>query len=129
MRRQTSNPSRLAAVGLTLLAVANVAACMDGSNPTRELVTSISGGPRMAETPDFVQRSRPASLDYLPIGVDPPARPTPARTAEEIKAAEAEMEAVRARNEAAGAAAARLGGTPPPEPVILPRKPNSRTTR
>ena len=51
------------------------------------------------------------------------------------KAAEAELNALRARNEAAGAAAARLGGTPPPEPIKLPvirpqgpdRKTNSNT--
>lgn len=82
----------------------------------------------MAETPDFVARSRPDALDYMPIGDAQPGRQTPARTPEEIKAAEAEMDSLRARNEAAGAAAARLGGTPEPEPVILPRKPNSKKT-
>lgn len=83
----------------------------------------------MAEAPDFVAESRPGSLDYMPVGTAEPGPPTPARTAEEIKAAEAELDALRARNEAAGAAAARLGGTPPPQPVILPAKrPNSAKT-
>lgn len=76
----------------------------------------------MTEAPDFVARSRPKSLDYMPIGVAAGERPTKARTADEIKAAEAEMDALRARNEAAGAAAARLGGTPEPAPVNLPNK-------
>jgi len=81
----------------------------------------------MAETPEFVARSRRGSLDYMPIGAAQPERAKP-RTADEVKAAEAEMDALRARNEAAGAAAAGLGGTPAPEPVTLPKKPNSKTT-
>jgi hypothetical protein len=63
----------------------------------------------------------------MPIGTPVPDRPTPARTAEEIKAAEAEMDALRSRNEAAGAQAAELGKTPPPEPVRLPVNPPANT--
>jgi hypothetical protein len=56
----------------------------------------------------------------MPIGTAVDGRPTPARTPDEVKAAEAELDAVRSRNEAAGAAAAQLGGTPAPEPITLP---------
>jgi hypothetical protein len=115
-------PFRAAGIALTLVFVANVAACADGSNPTKELANSLGIGPKTAPSPDFVARSRPQSLDYMPIGVGAGERPTKARTAEEIKAAEAEMDALRARNEAAGAAAARLGGTPEPAPVNVQAK-------
>jgi hypothetical protein len=81
----------------------------------------------MAPTPDFVQRSRPADLQYMPIGAAVPERPTPARTADQIKAAEAELDALRARNEAAGAAAAEQGKTPPPQPVRLPANTSQQT--
>jgi hypothetical protein len=118
MLATSSLPFRAAAVALTMLALANVAACTDGSNPTKELANSLGFGPKVAESPEFVTRTRPKSLDYMPIGVAAQQRPTPARTADEIKAAEAEMDALRAQNEAAGAAAARLGGTPEPAPVI-----------
>ena len=129
MPTETSLPSRAAAIALTLLAVGNVAACTEGSNPTKELANSLGLGPKVAPSPDFVARSRPGSLDYMPVGVAAPQRPTAARTAEEIKAAEAEMDALRARNEAAGAAAARLGGTPEPAPVNPPnQKPAPKQT-
>ena len=129
MRIPTSLTSRAATVALTVLIVANVSACANGSNPVRDIAVSVGAGPKVADTPDFVASSRPGSLDYMPIANTQPERPTPARTPDEIKAAEAELDSVRARNEAAGAAASRLGGTPAPEPVILPnRKSNSRQT-
>jgi len=110
---------------LILSVAAGVGGC--NSNPVRDVATSLGAGPRSAPTPDFVARSRPANLDYMPIGTPVPDRPTPARTAEEIKAAEAEMDALRSRNEAAGAQAAELGKTPPPEPVRLPVNPPANT--
>lgn len=125
MRLTTLLTSRIAIAGFTALAVANVAACASGSNPTRDALASMGAGPKMAQTPDFVASSRPQSLDYMPIGTAQPGRAIAARTADEIKAAEAELDAMRARNEAAGAAAAQLGGTPAPEPVALPKKPKT----
>jgi hypothetical protein len=65
----------------------------------------------------------------MPSSASVPERPTPARTAEEIKAAEAEMDALRARNEAAGAQAAELGKTPPPEPVRPPANTSANTSQ
>ena len=122
-------PFRAAAIALTGLAVANVAACADGSNPTKELANSLGLGPKVTPPPDFVAKTRPQSLDYMPIGVPAQDRPTKARTADQIKAAEAEMDALRAQNEAAGAAAARLGETPDPKPVVAPdKKPAKKKT-
>ncbi|WP_199049345.1 hypothetical protein [Microvirga splendida] len=118
---------RCAALTLTLCTAVGLAGC--NSNPVRDVATSLGAGPRMAPTPDFVERSRPATLDYMPIGTSAPERATPARTAEEIKAAEAELDALRSRNEAAGAAAAELGNTPPPEPVRLPANSSANTSQ
>ena len=112
---------RAAAVGLTALFVANAAGCAEGSNPTRDLFAAVGAGPKTAAAPDFVAGSRPRRLDYMPVGTAQPGRETPAWTQEEIKAAEAELNAVRTRNEAAGKVAAELGGTPPPQPVPLPK--------
>ena len=51
----------------------------------------------------------------MPVGTVAIRRaPTKPRHAAEVKAAEAELDAVRERNEPRGAAARQLGGTPPP---------------
>lgn len=126
MRIKFPTVSRASALVLTVLVGVNVAACAGGSNPVRDIATSVGAGPTTAPTPDFVASSRPKSLDYMPIGASGEGRPTPARTPEEIKAAEAELDALRARNEAAGAAASRLGGTPPPEPLPVRRPQTTR---
>ena len=125
MRTKPLSIPRAAALALILCSVAGMAGC--NSTPVRDVATSLGAGPKVAPTPDFVARSRPANLDYMPIGTPVPERPTPARTAEEIKAAEAELNALRTRNEAAGAAAAELGKTPPPEPVRLPANTSQQT--
>ncbi|MBO1904906.1 hypothetical protein KHP60_08080 [Microvirga sp. 3-52] len=120
MRTKPLSIRRISVVGLTMLAAAGVSGCNGSFNPVRDVATAVGAGPEVAATPDFVARSRPANLEYMPIGTPTVERPTPARTADEIKAAEAELDALRSRNEAAGAAAAELGKTPPPEPVRLP---------
>ena len=96
-----------------------LSACSSG-NPAGEFVESSGLGPTMAPRPDFVTQSRPQSLDYMTIGTSDPGRATAPRTADEVKAAEAELDALRNRNLAAGTAAANLGGTPPPPPIATP---------
>ena len=125
MRTKPLSIPRFSAAAMILFATVTVAGC--NSNPVRDVAASVGAGPQMAPSPDFVARSRPASLDYMPITASVPERPTPARSAEEIKAAEAEMDALRAQNEAAGAQAAELGKTPPPEPVKLPANTSQQT--
>ena len=125
MRMKPLSIPRFSVAAMILFAVASVAGC--NSNPVRDVAASVGAGPQMAPTPDFVARSRPANLEYMPISASVPERPTPARTADEIKAAEAEMDALRARNEAAGAQAAELGKTPPPEPVRPPANTSQQT--
>lgn len=96
-----------------------LSAC-SSANPTGELLESTGLGPTVAPRADFVERSRPQSLDYMTIGTSDPGRATAPRTPAEVKAAEAELDAERARNLARGTDAANLGGTPPPPPVPTP---------
>jgi hypothetical protein len=108
---------RTSVKSFAIAAVAGLAACSGDANPVRDIATSVGAGPTMAKTPDFVRESRPANLDYLPVGTTAPARPSPAKTADEVKAAEAEMDALKARNESAAQAAIRAGSTPAPKPA------------
>ena len=129
MRIQIPTASRAPALVIAVLVAANVTACAGGSNPVRDIASAVGAGPQVAPTPDFVASSRPQKLEYMPIGTPVEERPTPARSPDEIKAAESELDALRARNESAGAAAARLGGTPPPEPIKLPVNTPQRTRK
>lgn len=72
-------------------------------------------GPDRRTAPEFVTQSRPADLDYVPVGRIPPARTTAAKPAPTVKATEAAMDAVRTGNEARGAAAREAGSTPAPQ--------------
>ena len=128
MRMTLLSIRRGSVIAFAMLAASGVAGCNGSFNPVRDVATSVGAGPQLATSPDFVTRSRPANLEYMPIGTPVPERPTPARTADQIKAAEAELDALRTQNEAAGAAAAELGKTPPPEPVRLPAN-TSQPTR
>jgi hypothetical protein len=127
MRTKPLSIRRIPAICLTMLAAAGLSGCNGSFNPVRDVATAVGAGPHAAATPDFVARSRPADLEYMPIGKPVVERPTPARTADEIKAAEAELDSLRSRNEAAGAAAAELGKTPPPEPIKLPANTSQQT--
>jgi hypothetical protein len=89
--------------------------CAGDTNPVRDvaLAAGITGGePKPA--PDFVTRTRPATLDYTPIGVSPPPRRLRAKGKDEVAGAEASMNELRTSNEARGAQARRAGATPAP---------------
>ena len=128
MRMTLLSIRRSFTIAFAMLAAFGVAGCNGSFNPVRDVATYLGAGPQSAATPDFVARTRPADLEYMPLGTPVAERPTPARSATEIKAAEAELDALRTQNEAAGAAAAELGKTPPPEPVRLPAN-TSQPTR
>ncbi|MGO4570909.1 hypothetical protein [Microvirga sp. 2TAF3] len=102
-----------------ILAASAVAGCSSG-NPTGDLLASSGLAPKTAPRPDFIASTRPQALDYIPIGTPQEGRPTAAKTVDEVKAAEAELDALRAQNQSKGEAAAQLGGTPAPQPVMLP---------
>ena len=127
MRMTLLSIRRGSVIVLAMLAASSVAGCNGSFNPVRDVAAAVGAGPQLATSPDFVTRSRPADLEYMPIGTPVPDRPTPARSADQIKAAEAELDALRTQNEAAGAAAAELGKTPPPEPVRLPANTSQQT--
>src|SRR5687768_7991520 len=81
----------LAAAGLAALS-----GCMADANPVRDAAVAVGFGAKVTPAPEFVARTRPAELDYIPVGTAVAGRPTAARTAAEVKAAEAELDAVRA---------------------------------
>ncbi|HEY8382545.1 MAG TPA: hypothetical protein VIL09_10385 [Microvirga sp.] len=111
---------------LVLLAPLALTACAGDTNPVRDVLVSVGAGAQPTAAPEFVQQSRPATLDYMPVGTRAPDRDTAARSAAEVKATEAELDAIRTRNEAAARAAEAAGATPPPEPATV-RRPAARS--
>jgi hypothetical protein len=95
------------AVLATAVATA-LAGCMSDANPVRDQLNAVGIGPKAVTAPDFVAGSRPATLDYVPVGSSAPPRPR-AKTAGEVKALEAELEAARGRNAARGGVRAASG--------------------
>lgn len=87
-----------------------LAACATGSNPVRDVVAGAGFGPKIRPAPDFIAHSRRPDLDYLPVGRPADAPSPQGKREDEVRAAEAEMEALRARNEARGAEARRSAG-------------------
>lgn len=108
------NARRLARAG-ALAALAGLAACSGDFNPVRDAAVYTGVGPERKAGPDFVAQSRPADLDYVPVGRLPPPRATLAKPAPAVKVYETQMDAVRAANEARAAAARQAGSTPPPQ--------------
>ncbi|MBN9447025.1 MAG: hypothetical protein J0I67_08930 [Bosea sp.] len=69
-----------------------------------------------AEPKPFVLETRPQDPKYVPVG-SAVTRDAKRKTVEEFKKLEAELEAKRISNEAAGVQAQSLGKTPPPAPA------------
>jgi hypothetical protein len=97
-----------------------LAGCSGDLNPVRDAFVATGIGGKARQAPDFVIQSRPETVDYVPVGVSAPARPIRAKTAAETKAAEQELDSVRAANEARAAEARVVGATPPPAPSPVP---------
>lgn len=118
--------SRLAAPRLVLIALlsAGLGACAGDVNPVRDAFVGAGVGATVPKRPDFVEASRPASVDYLPVGVSAPPRSTRPRTPDEVKAMEAELAAARAAQDARAEEARRAASTPPPAPVRVPAATN-----
>jgi hypothetical protein len=87
-----------------------LAACSGDINPVRDVAVSAGVGTEPKPAPEFVASSRPDELDYIRPGLA--TRSAKAKTAADVKAAEAAMEKVRAGNEAKAAAARELGSRP-----------------
>ena len=103
----------LVAVGMSL------AGC--GSDEGFKGVAEAAG---LATTPQeskaFVRETRPADLEYVPVGSSV-TRTAPRKPVEDYKKIEAALEAKQKANEAAGNTAKALGTTPPPEPAKIPK--------
>lgn len=106
-------PAALVALGVSL------AGC--GSDEGFKGVAEAAG---LATTPQeskaFVRETRPAELQYVPIGTSV-TRAAPRKPVEDYKKIEAGLEAKRKANDAAGNTARTLGATPPPQPAKIPQ--------
>jgi hypothetical protein len=109
--------SSLGAAGLILLAAAALGGC-GAARGVAEL-TDLATTP--GEPKPFVAETRPQDPKYIPIGTTV-TREAKRKTVDEFKALEAELEAKRISNEAAGQQAQELGKTPPPAPATLPKE-------
>jgi hypothetical protein len=76
------------------------------------IATGIATPPK--EAPEFVRQSRPAKLDYLPVGVSAPPREATYKSKDAVTAAEKELDAARTGNEAKGVETRQAGATPVP---------------
>jgi len=88
-----------------------------------EAVKGVAEAAGMATTPqeskNFVKETRPGELEYVPVG-SAITRNAPRKPVDDFKKLEAQLEAKRTANEAAGNTARELGTTPPPEPAKIP---------
>lgn len=71
------------------------------------------------ESKPFVKATRSPTADYIPVG-STVTRAAPRKKVEDFKKLEAELEAKRLSNEAAGGQAKSLGTTQPPAPAKVP---------
>jgi len=114
----------MSAVALALAASSALAACSADTNPVRDVFVAAGAGGVPSPAPDFVARSRPQSLDYVPVGTAKTGPAAPARKPEEAQAVEAELDVLRARTEAEAAALRAAGASPPPAaPSAIPPTP------
>lgn len=84
--------------------------------PVRSVAEAAGMATTAQEPKKFVVDSRHADATYIPVGTVA-TRTAKRKTVEEFKALEAQLEAKRTANDAAGAKARILGATPAPEPA------------
>lgn len=105
------------------LGVLSLGGCAGDLNPVRDVFVGVGAGATPAPAPDFVEASRAsAPTGYVPVAVTPQ-RETPAKTAAEVAALEAELSATRDDTLARGESARRLSVGPTPAPVTVPPLP------
>lgn len=119
MRRLSSRrPALLFLAGL----MSGLTACSGDTNLVRDAAVWSGVGAERKPAPDFVIESRSAVTDYAPVGAAPPPRDIKAKAQPGVKAAEAEMDAARAANEARANEARQVGAAVPAAqaPVVSP---------
>jgi hypothetical protein len=112
---------RLPAVEALMVVGALVASSMAGlaeeapapTNPLADLARAAKLVPDPVEPKDFVKKTRPASTDFLPIGIVPKARDVKVKTPAEVKAMEQELDQARAVQD-------RIAGRKPPSKPAKP---------
>jgi hypothetical protein len=82
-------------------------ACSADTNLVRDAAVATGVGAEPKPAPDFVAGSRPAELDYIRPGLA--TRSGQAKTTDQVKAMETEMERTRTTNESKAAEARDLG--------------------
>lgn len=113
--------NRISAMLMALIVPLGLAGCAsDGPVKRAAALTGFATTP--AEPAQFVRDQRPQSMQYIPIGVVPPAREK-IKSQDDVKRTEAAMDSLRTGNEANAARARALGATPAPTAPKLP--PNS----
>ncbi|GGC71496.1 hypothetical protein [Chelatococcus reniformis] len=111
-----------------MAAAAAAAALLAMGGCAAELGTSVKGVAKATgfatdspKSTEFVAASRPARIDYMPVGIAQPARPTPPKSAAEVQALQKNLEDTRTANTEAGRSAQAAGQTPAPTPAVAPR--------
>jgi hypothetical protein len=100
-----------ALIGSGLLSLAEEAPAP--ANPLADIARAAKLVPDPVEPKDFVKKTRPATTDFLPIGIVPKERDVKVKTPDEIKAMEHELDSARAVQD-------RIAGR---KPVDKPKKP------
>ena len=97
------------------LSLGALGGCADG-NPMKDLAQAAGVGGEPKPAPDFVTRTRAASYDYMPVGESAPKRRLKPKDVAGVAGAEADLDGVKARNEAVGNTARKAGSSVLPTP-------------
>ena len=94
----------LVGVGLVQLGCTSTSPYSDqeAGNPIKSVVETVGFATTAPEPQGFVKATRPATLEYMPVGITPPARSLKPKKADEVKKMEDELMATRDRNAAVG---------------------------
>ena len=108
----------LKAAGLVLL----VGVALGGCGAARGVAEFTDLATKPGDPKPFVTETRPQDPKYIPIGTTV-SREAKRKTVDEFKALEADLDAKRISNEAAGTQAQELGKVlPPPAPPPMPKE-------
>src|SRR5215207_1434358 len=77
--------------------VTTLVGCAGDTNPVRDAFVAAGVGAQRRKAPEFVEKSRPAAMDFAPVGIAQPKRSVAAKPKSGVAAAEAEMDAIRAK--------------------------------
>jgi hypothetical protein len=114
-----NQPTKTPLLPLLLLAAMGMTAAGCAGEGGKFVAEAAGMATTAQEAKPFVQETRPADPAYIPVG-SAVTRQAPRKPVDDFKKMEAELEAKRTANEAAGTQARSLGATPPPKPAVLP---------